>query len=414
MASTLRVLTLNCWGLKFVSKKRKQRLEAIAHYLVEHDYDLVGLQEIWVYEDFEMVKHKTKHSLPYAHFFHTGIFGAGLAIFSKFPIVKSYVQPYSLNGNPLKILQGDWYVAKAVGCCHLEYPDGGIIEVYNTHLIAQYSPNDDNGFHRAAQGWELSRVLKDALSNGNHVIALGDYNSIPDNLVIKMIESYTGLTDSWDEINGSGVIHPPYDPSLSMVEIARCNGMTSIIPTNTLSGNPNQKHPGERLDYIFYARTANLRCTASQVCLTEPVVSLKCSYSDHFGVCSTFSITPKPRGAMGATEYSSATWDVDIFGELNQLLTSGLESVHRKNTGYIVRFAVGLIVWVILLVVCSIITPPSWAIAVFDVFMVGFAIYSFLFFLMFVLYTRVEDGAFRRLLDDLQVARNHAKLRNPL
>ena len=46
----LQVFTLNCWGLKFVSKLRKERFAAIADYLSEHPgsgYDVVFLQVIF-------------------------------------------------------------------------------------------------------------------------------------------------------------------------------------------------------------------------------------------------------------------------------------------------------------------------------------------------------------------------------
>ena len=47
------MFTLNCWGLKVVSKLRKERFSAIANYLCEHPgsgYDVVFLQVI-VYHD---------------------------------------------------------------------------------------------------------------------------------------------------------------------------------------------------------------------------------------------------------------------------------------------------------------------------------------------------------------------------
>ena len=48
------MFTLNCWGLKVVSKLRKERFSAIANYLCEHPgsgYDVVFLQVI-VYRDY--------------------------------------------------------------------------------------------------------------------------------------------------------------------------------------------------------------------------------------------------------------------------------------------------------------------------------------------------------------------------
>lgn len=40
----LRVMTLNCWGLYGVSSLRNERMNAIAKYLAESDYDIVLLQ----------------------------------------------------------------------------------------------------------------------------------------------------------------------------------------------------------------------------------------------------------------------------------------------------------------------------------------------------------------------------------
>ena len=44
----MEVLTLNCWGLKYLSKAREQRLRAIADRIADTHHDIVTLQEIWV------------------------------------------------------------------------------------------------------------------------------------------------------------------------------------------------------------------------------------------------------------------------------------------------------------------------------------------------------------------------------
>lgn len=43
---SLRVFTLNCWGLMFVSRHRVQRIKSIAQHIKEQDYDIVFLQEV--------------------------------------------------------------------------------------------------------------------------------------------------------------------------------------------------------------------------------------------------------------------------------------------------------------------------------------------------------------------------------
>lgn len=91
--TTLTVLTLNCWylfrlkcfctfyifvlifvtyirGLKYISKKVDQRMEAIADNLAHSDYEIVCLQEVWVYKNFEGIKSKAKKRFPYARFYN--------------------------------------------------------------------------------------------------------------------------------------------------------------------------------------------------------------------------------------------------------------------------------------------------------------------------------------------------------
>lgn len=82
----LRVLSLNVWyaavnadlagadlsrGLAFVSKDRPPRIAAIAAYLASSDYDIVCLQELWIYKDYEIVKQEVQKVLPFSRFFHT-------------------------------------------------------------------------------------------------------------------------------------------------------------------------------------------------------------------------------------------------------------------------------------------------------------------------------------------------------
>ncbi|KDE03058.1 hypothetical protein MVLG_06447 [Microbotryum lychnidis-dioicae p1A1 Lamole] len=106
----LRVLSLNCWGLKFVADKRRERLLAIADWIATHSnplslsssrnddddeerafaastspgdslafqsssqgghYDVIALQEIWVRADFDVVASRAKEAgLIYARFFY--------------------------------------------------------------------------------------------------------------------------------------------------------------------------------------------------------------------------------------------------------------------------------------------------------------------------------------------------------
>ena len=73
----------------------------------------------------------------------SGALGAGLAIFSRFPIISTSVHPYALNGAPLDVVAGDWFVGKAAASVVILHPVLGQIQMFNTHvcnILAFYSP----------------------------------------------------------------------------------------------------------------------------------------------------------------------------------------------------------------------------------------------------------------------------------
>lgn len=72
-------------------------------------------------------------------FGRSGALGAGLAIFTRFPIVAATIHPYSLNGSPLDVLGGDWIVGKAAASVVIEHPILGQVQVFNTHVRGEKS-----------------------------------------------------------------------------------------------------------------------------------------------------------------------------------------------------------------------------------------------------------------------------------
>ncbi len=76
------------------------------------------------------------HIFPHGKFYHSGIFGGGLAILSKWPIEESSMVRYSLNGRPTAFFRGDWYVGKGVACARIRYGFGlkDVMEVFTTHV----------------------------------------------------------------------------------------------------------------------------------------------------------------------------------------------------------------------------------------------------------------------------------------
>lgn len=138
MPSELNVLSLNCWGLKYISTLRRERLKEIGKKLSEHNPPLhfVGLQELWTQEDYRSIREQTRSVLPYGKFYFGGSFGAGLAILSRWPILESSLRGYPLNGRPNAFYHGDWYVGKGVACAKVRIGPGrrDIVEIFTTHV----------------------------------------------------------------------------------------------------------------------------------------------------------------------------------------------------------------------------------------------------------------------------------------
>ncbi|KZV76375.1 inositol phosphophingolipids phospholipase C [Peniophora sp. CONT] len=316
----LRIFTLNCWGLKFVAKDRTERVRAIADYLASTRYDVVCLQELWVYKDFELVRSAVSGHLRFSKFFYSGALGAGLVIFSRFPIIAATIQPYSLNGSPLDVAGGDWFVGKAAASVLLSHPVLGQLQIFNTHLFAKggEAGPEHRRAHRLVNAWEFAKLAKQSAEVGRYVIAAGDFNSIPTTLPIKVIREHAGLTDAWASLN------PPPDPStthstyVNPQEAISVHGVTADSPLCSYSaGKPLDEFArasqGKRLDYVLYRNASHpptakftaqaplpeLMCTNVSVKLTEPVPGQSFSYSDHFGLEATFEI--RSREDAGST-----------------------------------------------------------------------------------------------------------------
>jgi sphingomyelin phosphodiesterase 2 len=134
----INVITLNCWGLKYLSKYRIERSEEIGRRIanaspVPH---IVALQECWTQEGYQSIRRATKQILPYGKLYYSGVFGGGLVILSQWPIEESSMFQYTLNGRPTAFFRGDWYVGKGVACARIRIGSSkkDILEVFTTHV----------------------------------------------------------------------------------------------------------------------------------------------------------------------------------------------------------------------------------------------------------------------------------------
>ena len=82
-------------------------------------------------------------SSPYT----SGALGAGLAVFSRFPFIETSVHPYSLNGEPIDVGGGDWFVGKAAASVVILHPVIGRVQIFNTH-VCLYSTQLQENVHQ--------------------------------------------------------------------------------------------------------------------------------------------------------------------------------------------------------------------------------------------------------------------------
>ncbi|PWY99540.1 hypothetical protein BCV70DRAFT_201102 [Testicularia cyperi] len=347
----LRILTFNVWGLKYISKLRVARIKAIAASLASAStphYDFVCLQEIW-YEskDWRFLKRAVAERYPHSKFFYSGAFGSGLAILSRWQIQETRTHPYSLNGQPIHVHHGDWFVGKACGCVTVNHPLLGLVDVWNTHFVAAGGEDGSEAqrSHRITQAYELAANCRNSATRARHVVCVGDLNSTPPSLSIALLRDVGGLYDSfldthtrlpplavalppenYDQLGGDGGLPGSSSPLTSTLPgrpdperaIAHL-GVTCDSPLNTWTAGKNldpraTRAAGKRLDYILYrgpaldhdpstqlAYTASattsrgrLAPSESNVVFTDKVPGLGCSYSDHFGLETTFDILDSP------------------------------------------------------------------------------------------------------------------------
>ncbi|KAI1001484.1 hypothetical protein K3495_g6715 [Podosphaera aphanis] len=360
----INILTLNCWGLKYLAKFRNERLIEIGRRIAgaEPIPHIVGLQECWTHEDYQHIRRETKHILPYGKLYHSGIFGGGLVILSKWPIEESSMFRYPLNGRPTAFFRGDWFVGKGVACAHLRFGQGvkDVIEVFTTHLHAPYEkePNDSYICHRTAQAWEISKLFRGAAERGHLVVGLGDFNMTPQSLAHRLITSHSPVEDAWLSLHPGSSLGAAQDP----IERARRkpvptahfnlieNGITCDSVLNTWRWSKDQQKmlgvnkplievpldtidpKGKRLDYIFVGSQSNPGLlpngrwvvSSAKVGMTSRHPELQCSLSDHFSVQATLGFSQE-REKNERRDFRDLMDDDDAF------LKSSEPSLHKSD-----------------------------------------------------------------------------------
>ena len=382
--SSIRILTLNCWGLKYLATYRHERLSEIGRQLAHANPppEIVGLQECWTQQDYESIREQTQHILPYGKFYFGGIFGAGLAILSKWPIEESSMYGYPLNGRPTAFFRGDWFVGKGVACAKVRFGPGAadVAEVFTTHLHAPYErePHDSYLCHRTAQAWEISKLMRGAAERGHLVIGLGDFNMLPSSFAHRLISGQSPVRDVWRELHPDSSV----GAAISAVEKARNkpipsaeynlteNGATCDGAFNTwrwskalqkrlnkgeeITINKDDPDPrAKRLDYIFvgdggYAPDfpkPRWSVESAQVSMTERHPTLRCSLSDHFAVEAVITRSPEAGSLQDtSSKAADAALSPDTYDQIIGMIDTYVLRERSQRRWRLAHFLVSIVV----------------------------------------------------------------------
>lgn len=271
MALELSILTLNIWGIPYVSKDRAIRVEAIGDVLASGNYDIVSLQEVWSDSDYQYLKKRVEGVLPFAHYFYSGVVGSGLALLSKYPIVSAFFHAWSVNGYVHRIQHGDWFGGKGVGFAKIAVNDQ-LVHVYVAHLHAEYDRKcDDYMAHRVIQAFDTAQFIESTRGNSVLQILAGDLNTEPGDLAYRVLQTNSMMVDTCD-------------PKM----FAAGNWGTNEIDKNSYTDpEAAKKSPqGKRIDYIMYRFGENFegRLLEHRLPLPSRIPGKQISYSDHEAV----------------------------------------------------------------------------------------------------------------------------------
>ncbi len=318
------VLTLNVWGVP-TAAARAARMAAIGRRISQMDLDVVALQELFDPADRDtLLAHVDQDALPYAYYFSSGLTGSGLMTLARHPIVDAAFYRYRLSSRPERILEGDFYAGKGIGLARLQTPSG-LVDVYNTHVLAQYKPDaqDEYPAHRASNLYEAARFIH-AGSARNPAVLCGDLNVRPDQLGYRLVTALAALTDSFRQAN-------PADPG------------STYAPDNPYAGDTSAK----RIDYVLVRSGADagfeVQSAAMAMNESPPGEAGPPAYSDHYGVRAALRFTPAPAVPTGAAATAVAPQAVSqSLAELAALLEGAIAEAEARNQSHLAQAGIGL------------------------------------------------------------------------
>ncbi|OXB71092.1 UNVERIFIED_CONTAM: hypothetical protein H355_016977 [Colinus virginianus] len=299
-------------AIRYLSKRRQERISLIGDQLCREGFDLVLLQEIWSERDYSDLKAKLGGCCPFSHYFRSG-----LCVFSKFPILDTLLYQYSLNGYPYMLQHGDWFCGKSVGLVIVRIAEI-TVNIYVTHLHAEYSRDKDAYLpHRVVQAWELAQFVRHTAKAADVVLLGGDLNMHPGDVGIRLLRSWTGLQDAFTEAQ----------------HFEGCEDGCTLIPNNCFTVKSElQSFPlGIRIDYILYKAVSSFTVECEELRTTTGTVpGLDIPYSDHEAVTAVLCIQRR-RQTASVTIDAAMPALVEVLSEARTEVCVGLLAARRQR-----------------------------------------------------------------------------------
>ena len=303
----LKVLTLNTWGLLYISQDLDLRMKAIGEELSKGEWDIVFLQEVWTQSHYNVISRAVKQTLPFSHYFQSGFLGSGCAIFSRYSLVDTLYHKYSLNGYPWDYTHCDWYAGKGVAYAVVQHPRR-LIHTFNTHVHAD-DPEGKNcrGIDetRTLQCYQLARFVNTVTRSGDAIIVSGDMNHVPGSLGIRTIRELASLSDSYDIASDKPAVCFTVDKKVNR-----------YLP---------EKEITSRLDYIFVSDA--FQCKHCGLAMHK-IPNTNMHYSDHTGYSATLTFQ-KESQTSSTTSYSKDT--TEVFDLLQKVMRDGEDISNQLN-----------------------------------------------------------------------------------
>ncbi|NWU89905.1 NSMA phosphodiesterase, partial [Upupa epops] len=304
-------------AIRYLSKRRQERVGLIGDWLRRQRFDLVLLQEIWSEQDYTDLVARLGSCYPFSHYFRSGVIGSGLCVFSRFPILDTLLYQYSLNGYPYMLQHGDWFCGKSVGLLLM----GGLTAVLppSSHqLHAEYCREKDGYLpHRLVQAWELAQFIRHTSKAADVVLLGGDLNMHPQDVGIRLLRGCTGLRDAFAEA----------------AHFEGCEDGCTLIPKNcfTIKTELLPFPQGIRIDYILYKAVSSFTVQCEELRTTTGTApGMDIPFSDHEAVMATLHIQRQGQ-AVGDSLGTTVPTLADVVTEAQAEVGVGLRAAQRQR-----------------------------------------------------------------------------------